>query len=99
MCEEAIEYCRDQTVASLKAFINKATRYIASKRGNGPGTELASQSWATPQHVKVVVDEFERTSQQTVTEWMSNLRLYLQDEATVQVLFPPLQVSAMLRRY
>jgi hypothetical protein len=92
-CEETIEYCRDQSVAGLKAFTDKATRYLASKRGSGPGSDLPSQPWATNDQLKAVVDEFQRTCQQTVKTWMSNLRLYLQDEATVQVLFPPLQVS------
>lgn len=96
MCEDAIELCRDQAVASLKTFTDKATRYLASKRGNGPGSDLASQPWATNEQLKAVADEFQRTSQQTVKTWMSDLRLYLQDEATVQVLFPPLQVSTML---
>ncbi|GHJ89697.1 hypothetical protein NliqN6_6099 [Naganishia liquefaciens] len=95
VCEEAIEYCRDQAVAGLKAFTDKATRHIASKRDNNPAADLASQPWATTEQLMSVINEFERTSQRTVTTWMSDLRLYLQDEATVQVLFPPLQAHIL----
>lgn len=93
VCEEAIEYCRDQATGSLRAFTERAVRYVSAKRNSTSAPDLSSQAWATSETVKAIADRFEHECQQTVGTWISNLKLYLQDEATVRVLLPPLQVS------
>lgn len=93
VCEEAIELCRDRATESLRAFTDRAVRYVNAKRNNSSAPDLSIQTWATSETVKTIAERFEQECQQTVAKWISDLKLYLQDEATVRVLLPPLQVS------
>jgi hypothetical protein len=93
VCEEAIEWCRDRATESLRAFTDRAVRYVNAKHNNSSAPDLSSQTWATSETVQSIAERFEQECQQTVAKWISDLKLYLQDEATVRVLLPPLQVS------
>lgn len=95
VCEEAIEWCRDRATESIRAFTDRAVRYVSAKRSSTTAPDLSSQAWATSDTVKAIAARFEQGCQETVGSWISNLKLYLQDEATVRVLLPPLQVSIL----
>lgn len=56
-------------------------------------TDLANQSFATPQKVKEAHDAFKNGVLKALQTWQERLMLYLQDEETVRVLMPPAQVS------
>ncbi|KAI5452425.1 Golgi transport complex subunit 3 [Naganishia albida] len=95
VCEEAIEWCRDRATENIRAFTDRAVRYVSAKRSSTTAPDLSSQAWATSDTVKAIAARFEQGCQETVGSWISNLKLYLQDEATVRVLLPPLQTHIL----
>lgn len=88
VCEDLIADCSASATAPLRAFLELCTIFLASRAGR----DLSAQEWATTEKVMAVQDEFKSTAVETVEAWRKLLMLYLQDEETVQVLLPPLQV-------
>jgi hypothetical protein len=73
-----------------------ATTASTSTHASGASGDLATQSFATPEKVKEVHDEFKSGVKGRVEEWKNLVMVYLQDEETVRVLIPPAQVCMIL---
>lgn len=97
VCEDLISQCAADATAPAKAFLDRCTLHLSSQTAGKSG-ELASQPWATPDKVMEVHEAVKVACEKKVPEWIDSLKLYLQDEATVKVLIPPLQ-SSLLDNY
>lgn len=97
VCEDLIAQCAAEATAPAKAFLDRCTLHLSSQAAGKSG-ELASQLWATPDKVMEVHEAVKVACEKKVPEWINSLKLYLQDEATVKVLIPPLQ-SSLLDNY
>ena len=95
VCEEAIAQCGDKASSPLRKWLDRCTHYLSAKSSRGQAADLASQDWATPQKVKETHDAFRENAAVVISDWISNLVIYLQDEATVRVLIPPMQNHVM----
>jgi hypothetical protein len=90
-CEELINLCAQSASTPLTAFLSQCTSYLSSRPSSS--SDLSAQTFATPDKVKQVHDTFKSTAKQRVDEWVDHLRIYLQDEETVNVLVPPAQAG------
>jgi hypothetical protein len=88
VCEDLIADCSDQATKPLQIFLDRCTGFLAARAGR----DLPSQEWASRDKVMIVHDSFRAAVESAVKDWRALLMLYLQDEETVKVLFPPLQV-------
>ncbi|RXK41165.1 hypothetical protein M231_01569 [Tremella mesenterica] len=88
-CEDLISLCAARATLPLRTFIDRCTSYLSSSRSST--STLSDQTFASPQKVKEVHDEFRKLCVGEVDRWESRLMLYLGDEETVRVLVPPAQ--------
>jgi hypothetical protein len=95
VCEEAIGQCADNATGPLRTWLDRCTKYLSQKSSRGQAADLASQDWATPEKVKAVHNAFQDTAEANIARWIASLVVYLQDEATVRVLIPPMQNHVM----
>jgi len=91
VCEDLIAQCAADATAPAKAFLDRCTLHLSSGRSG----DLATQPWATSDKVLEVQEAVKAATEKKVPEWIDNLKLYLQDEATVKVLIPPLQTTLL----
>lgn len=91
VCEDLIADCSHRATIPLKEFLDRCTSFLATRAGR----DLPKQDWATGDKVTTVHDEFKKAVESSVKEWRDLLMLYLQDEDTVKVLLPPLQVGSI----
>ena len=85
--------CTTLATRPLRTYLDRCTTYLSSRPANA--TDLSAQDFATPTKVLSVHDDFKGGVVAEVTEWEARLMTYLQDEETVKVLIPPVQVSAL----
>lgn len=90
VCEEIITSCAENATAGLRGFLDRCTLYLSADTQK---RDLQSQDWATSDQVLELDKAFVANVQIVVKEWIEELILYLQDEPTVRVLVPPLQVG------
>ncbi|KAJ9099826.1 hypothetical protein QFC21_003826 [Naganishia friedmannii] len=95
VCESAIANCGDQATAGIKMFMDRAIYYVSAKQAKGTPTGLSNQAWANDEALHKTLADFEQTCRKTVKDWISDLVIYLQDEATVRVLLPPLHTQIL----
>lgn len=76
-------------------WLDRCTKYLSAKSSRGQAADLTSQEWATPEKVKAAHDAFRNTAESNIASWIASLAVYLQDEATVRVLIPPMQNHVM----
>ena len=95
VCEEAINQCSDKTTEPLQTWLDRCTKYLSAKSSRGQAADLTAQDWATPEKVKAAHDAFRDTAEKDIAGWIASLVVYLQDEATVRVLIPPMQNHVM----
>ncbi|KAK6910494.1 hypothetical protein I203_104526 [Kwoniella mangroviensis CBS 8507] len=113
-CEDLISLIVQKSTCPLKIFLDKCTLYLtksSSSRGsishtllsgNQPGagaiSDLSGQEFSKPAQVKIIHEEFKVLLNQEFRGWKDELRRYLEDEDTVQVLIPPAQ-NAIVESY
>nr|XP_019044681.1 hypothetical protein I302_06594 [Kwoniella bestiolae CBS 10118]OCF23611.1 hypothetical protein I302_06594 [Kwoniella bestiolae CBS 10118] len=105
-CEDLISLVVHKSTLPLKNFLDKCTLYLtksASTRGSishtllsgstagGNVSDLSGQEFSNPAQVKLVHEEFKTLLNNEFKAWKDELRRYLEDEETVQVLIPPAQ--------
>lgn len=90
-CEDLINLCTQSATAPLSSFLAQCTAYLSSRPATS--ADLSAQAFATPAKVNEVHDTFKADAKGKVDEWVATLRVYLQDEETVNVLVPPAQAS------
>ncbi|KAJ9118234.1 hypothetical protein QFC22_004141 [Naganishia vaughanmartiniae] len=95
VCEAAVGHCGDRATVALKMFLDRSIHYASSKQAKGTPTGLPTQPWANEEALHRIIADFEQTCRKTVEDWISDLVIYLQDEATVRVLLPPLQTRIL----
>jgi hypothetical protein len=95
VCEEAIGQCADKATVSIRMWLDRCTKYLSQKSSRGQAADLTSQDWATPEKVKAAHDAFRDNAEVNIAGWIASLVIYLQDEATVRVLIPPMQNNVM----
>ena len=91
-CEDLISLCAAQATKPLRAFLDSCSTYLSSTTS----ADLASQSFATPEKIKKVHEQFKSSVKGDLENWIAELMRYLQDGETVRVLVPPAQVSTII---
>lgn len=98
VCEDLITSATTASTVPLTSFLALASKYIASRgpsgTPNGSTSDLATQPFAIPQAVLAVHEATKKTIEKEVKAWIAKLRVYLEDDEAVEVLIPPMQVSA-----
>lgn len=93
-CESLISDSSSRIAAPIRTFLDRCTAFLSS-----PGSkDLPGQSWATPEEVIKLHDEFQKDLDGQAKDVVGKLRVYLGDEKTIGVLLPPLLVSVCSRR-
>ena len=88
-CESLISDSSSRIASLIRSFLDRCTSFLSS-----PGSkDLPGQSWATPEEVIKLHDEFQKGLDAQAKAVVSKLRVYLGDEKTIGVLLPPLLVS------
>lgn len=88
-CEDLISDSSSRIALPIRAFLDQCTSFLSSPGGK----DLPGQSWATPEAVILLHDEFQKGLVGQAKEVVDKLRVYLNDEKTIGVLLPPLLVS------
>lgn len=91
VCEDVIADCGNSVVEPLQTWLDQCNKYLTYKSSRGQTPNLTSQPWATPERMVLAHDEFKAAVNQQIPTWTETLVVYLQDEATVRVLIPPMQ--------
>ncbi|KAK4705484.1 conserved oligomeric Golgi complex subunit 3, partial [Phenoliferia sp. Uapishka_3] len=88
-CEELISETSARLASPIRTFLDRCTAYLSSPNGK----DLPAQTWADPEAVLKLHEDFQKTLIEQAKEVVAKLRVYLNDEKTIGVLLPPLLVS------
>lgn len=99
-CEDFMAQSSLLVTSAIRAYLTRCQAYLSSKTDASKsvdGTNLAEQTWATPDIVKGLHDAFLAEEQSgsdmssLTSSILAKMRLYLDEEQTVAVLLPPVQ--------
>ncbi|WWC90718.1 uncharacterized protein L201_005655 [Kwoniella dendrophila CBS 6074] len=98
-CEELISLIVTRSTKPLREFLDKCTTHLSRKSGsNGTMSDLSSQEFSKPDNVKLIHEEFKTSLLKEFSNWKIELRRYLEDEETVEVLIPP-AINSIIDQY
>ncbi|CAL1706078.1 unnamed protein product [Somion occarium] len=85
-CEDVITSCADTVCNPLRLWLDRVTTFRALSK-----QPLESQEWASPSAVQDVLKSMQEACQRDLRAAVARLRLYLEDDRTVNVLLKHVQ--------
>ncbi|GAA5916133.1 hypothetical protein JCM5296_007314 [Sporobolomyces johnsonii] len=89
-CEDLISSTSRALTASLRAFLDRCTSFLSSPLPASSPRDLPAQAWASPDEVLKLHEAFQGEVEERVAGVRAKMKLYLEEDKTVQVLLPPL---------
>ena len=96
ICEDFMTQSSLLISSSIRAFLTRCQSFLSSVSPGSPSPDLTTQPWSSSEEVIKLHDTFAEEGEgmeKGMREVLEKMKLFLDEEKTVAVLVPPMQVS------